>query len=80
MTVRIRHACIFFALASAIYWEVVAAFLVIINPLAGHYVAPYRVIVLANTVTATVYAVIALIFCHWLVRLAVRQGQKRSDS
>jgi hypothetical protein len=68
-----------FALGSAIYWQAVAALVGIINPLAGLDVAPYWMVLLVNVVPSTVYAVVTLIFCHWLARRVFRQAQERSD-
>lgn len=74
--IRIRRPAILFAVASAIYWQGVAAFIGIINPLAGKDVAPFWMVALANIVPAALYAVSALIFCHWLARRVLRQISK----
>ena len=80
MKVRVRRVAIVFALGSAIYWETVSAILGLINPLAGHDVAPYWMVALANSAPAALYAVAALTFCHWLSRSLLRQVQKGSDT
>ena len=77
--IRIRRPSIFFALGSAIYWEIVADFIHATNSVAGHYVAPFWLVALVNIVPATLYAVVTLFFCHWLARRVVRQHQMRPD-
>ncbi|RHW19131.1 hypothetical protein D1610_03170 [Sphingomonas gilva] len=77
--IRIRRASILFALGSAIYWYGVAAFVGIISPLGGLDVAPYWMVALASVGPAALYAIITLLFCHWLARRVLRQAQKRSD-
>ncbi|MES1984655.1 MAG: hypothetical protein V4461_06835 [Pseudomonadota bacterium] len=69
---------ILFALVSAIYWEGMAALIGLINPLVGLDVAPYWLVVLVNVVPGAVYAIITLIFCHWLARRVLRQAHERS--
>ena len=71
----VRRPAILFAVASAIYWQGVAWFIGLINPLAGTEVAPLWLMALANIGSAALYAVVALIFCHRLARRAVRQAQ-----
>ncbi|TPG56085.1 hypothetical protein EAH76_00445 [Sphingomonas glacialis] len=72
MRMRVRRPAILFAIGSAIYWESVAAFLSMMNPLAGHNVAPFWMVAMANCLPAALYAVITLFFCHWLARRIVR--------
>ena len=74
----VRRLSILFAVLSAVYWEGIAWFLSIINPLSGINAAPYWMVMLANSMPATVYAVATLIFCHWLVRRVVKQILERS--
>ena len=75
--IRIRRPSILFALSSAIYWELVANVVGSTNQLAGHYVAPYWLVILVNVIPTMLYAVVTLFFCHWLVRRALRQAQKK---
>ncbi|MCP3729031.1 hypothetical protein M9978_01180 [Sphingomonas sp. MG17] len=77
--IRIRRPAILFAILSAIYWQLVAGFIGLINPLAGKDVAPFWMVALANIVPPTLYAVVTLIFCHWLARRVQRQAQQRSE-
>jgi hypothetical protein len=76
--IRVRRLSILFAVASAIYWEGIAWFLSILNPIAGIDAAPYWMVMLANAVPASLYAVITLVFCHWLARRVVKQVLERS--
>jgi hypothetical protein len=78
--IRIRRPTILFAIISAIYWQGIAAFIGIINPLAGKAVAPFWMVALANIVPTAFYAIVALIFCHWLARRVLRQTQQRPES
>jgi len=77
--IRVRRPSILFALGSTIYWQVVAALVGLVNPLAGLDVAPYWMVVLVNFVPAAIFAVITLTFCHWLARRVLRQAQERPD-
>ena len=77
--IRIRRPAIFFALGSAVYWELVADLLRATNSVAGHSVAPYWLVLVINVVPAALYAAVALFFCHWLARRVLRQTQKGSD-
>ncbi|QGP78383.1 hypothetical protein [Sphingobium sp. CAP-1] len=77
--IRIRRVAILFALGSAIYWEGMVALIGLINPLAGLDVAPYWLVVLMNVGPACIYAIVTLIFCHWLARRVLRQAQERSE-
>ncbi|MES2291631.1 MAG: hypothetical protein V4530_18035 [Pseudomonadota bacterium] len=69
-----------FAILSAIYWQIVAGFIGMINPLAGKDVAPFWMVALANVVPPTLYAVVTLIFCHWLARRVLGQQQQKSEA
>ena len=71
--VRIRRAAILFAVCSAAFWEGIAAFWATINSLAGIDDLPYWMAAIANVIPASLYAVITLVFCHWLARRLVRQ-------
>ena len=77
--IRIRRPAILFAIISAIYWQGVAGFIGIINPLAGKDVPPFWMVAFANIVPAALYAVVTLVFCHWLARRVLRQAQQRSE-
>jgi len=67
--IRIRRPAVLFALLSAAYWAGVAE---LWNTITFLYF-DYWAVLLASTLPAMLYAVVALWFCSWLARRAIRQ-------
>ena len=67
--IKIRRPAVLFALLSAMYWVLVKDLWSGVTFL--HY--PYWQVVLAGTLPAMLYALVALWFCGWLARRVVRQ-------
>ena len=75
----VRRAAILFAIVSTVYWQGAAWFLSQINPLAGIDILPLLLVAAINVGTATLYAVVTLLFCHWLARRVLRQAQQKLE-
>ena len=75
MKARVRRPAILFALLSATYWLMVQSFwhFAMESPTVYHRPPAASVIWLFNGLPAIIYAVICLVFCHWLARRVVRQ-------
>lgn len=64
----IRRIALIFAVVSAVYWSGISGLLAIVFSLAGKDVAPLWMVTLINFLSAAIYALAALFFCHWFAR------------